>query len=193
MLHAAASVFERRGYAAATIAEILSEGNVTKGAAYFHFESKEALARAIVAEQAEWRSPDARPGSASLQHVVDLVYRFARALETDVLARASVRLTLERNTFERHPDEPDQYQAWIDDIRPHLDAADSRGELTIPPEAATHIIVSAVAGTQVVSEALTNRADLVARIHTFWTTLAPGMISAKSRRRIDLRPLAERD
>lgn len=192
VLRAAATVFERRGYAASTIAEILAEGGVTKGAAYFHFSSKEELARAIVGEQTTWRGPQTLPGPGSLQHIVDLSYRFAEALTTDVLVRASIRLTLERNTFDKHPAEPDPYQAWIDDLYPHMKAAEQRDELLITPESAAHLIVSAITGTQLVSEALTNRTDLTVRIHTLWATLAPGMLTTDTRHHTDLRPPHER-
>lgn len=46
ILSAAARVFEERGYQMATISEILTAAGVTKGALYFHFPSKEDLARA---------------------------------------------------------------------------------------------------------------------------------------------------
>jgi len=45
VLEAAAAVFAERGYAAATIGEILARAQVTKGALYFHFDSKAALAQ----------------------------------------------------------------------------------------------------------------------------------------------------
>ena len=36
------------GYANASLSEIIAQSNVTKGALYFHFGSKEELARAVV-------------------------------------------------------------------------------------------------------------------------------------------------
>ncbi|MEK8171459.1 helix-turn-helix domain-containing protein [Streptomyces sp. M19] len=45
ILRAAATVFNEFGYDAATIAETLTRADVTKGALYFHFQSKEDLAR----------------------------------------------------------------------------------------------------------------------------------------------------
>lgn len=51
ILEAAASVFDERGYEAATIADILTRAGVTKGALYFHFSSKQDLARGVLDEQ----------------------------------------------------------------------------------------------------------------------------------------------
>ncbi|MFD8655358.1 TetR family transcriptional regulator, partial [Streptomyces mirabilis] len=47
ILDAAASVFDERGYEAATIGEVLARAGVTKGALYFHFPSKRALAEGV--------------------------------------------------------------------------------------------------------------------------------------------------
>jgi len=57
ILDAAAAVFDDRGYAGATLSDIIAVANVTKGAMYFHFSSKEKIAHAIVAEQFEVWEP----------------------------------------------------------------------------------------------------------------------------------------
>ena len=55
VLTAAAEVFARTGFLAASMNDIVDAAGVTKGAVYFHFPSKEALAVAIVEEQfAQW-------------------------------------------------------------------------------------------------------------------------------------------
>src|SRR5262249_39937193 len=51
ILEAAAVVFDERGFNGASLSDILAKAGVTKGALYFHFSSKEELARAIVEEQ----------------------------------------------------------------------------------------------------------------------------------------------
>jgi len=50
LLHAAAEVFTRRGYADTKLSEILTQALATKGALYFHYASKEELARAVIEE-----------------------------------------------------------------------------------------------------------------------------------------------
>ena len=50
VLSGAANVFLRLGYANAGLSEIISQSQVTKGALYFHFGSKEELARAVIDE-----------------------------------------------------------------------------------------------------------------------------------------------
>jgi AcrR family transcriptional regulator len=53
ILRAAAHQFAQHPYYAVGLDEILSEAHLTKGAMYFHFRSKHALALAIVEEQTE--------------------------------------------------------------------------------------------------------------------------------------------
>ncbi|MCS3782460.1 ScbR family autoregulator-binding transcription factor [Tsukamurella ocularis] len=192
VLQAAAVIFERRGYAAATIAEILQEAGVTKGAAYFHFGSKEALARAVVAEQFVWRRCQTLDDEDPLQHLVDLSYLFAQALQSDVQVQASIRLTLERNTFERQPGEANPYELWLNDAHTHFDAAAARGELAVPVEAAANLLVACVTGGQLISEAVSAREDLTDRTHAMWQLLAPTLASADRAAALDLRPLRDR-
>ena len=48
LLAAAAHEFPDRGYAGASVTSILANSTSTKGALYFHFPSKEALAEAVL-------------------------------------------------------------------------------------------------------------------------------------------------
>lgn len=50
LLLAAAGLFDEAGYHGASIADILAAAELTKGALYFHFPSKYALAEALVTE-----------------------------------------------------------------------------------------------------------------------------------------------
>lgn len=55
ILDAAAEVFAHLGYEKARMADVVEASGMTKGAVYFHFESKEALAVAVLTEKhAEW-------------------------------------------------------------------------------------------------------------------------------------------
>lgn len=67
LLRAGVHVFDRKGYDAASVREIVERAGVTKPALYYHFQSKEGLLRAILEEG--WRQFDgtleraaARPG-----------------------------------------------------------------------------------------------------------------------------------
>src|SRR6059058_1167580 len=53
MLDAAAEVFTERGYRGATVEAILERAGLSKGAFYWHFESKDELMLAVLAERVE--------------------------------------------------------------------------------------------------------------------------------------------
>jgi TetR/AcrR family transcriptional repressor of nem operon len=94
ILRAAAHQFAQRPYYAVGLDDILAEAQLTKGAMYFHFRSKHALALAIVDEQT------VRSGAA----VQDLFTRKLSGLETliDVsflIAMADIAEDLTRAAF----------------------------------------------------------------------------------------------
>lgn len=101
LLVGAAQVFDERGYAGASINEIQERSGVTKGAMYFHFASKEEIARGVMAAQTEVPTELRSQPASPMQQVIDLTHELARRLRTDVLFRASIRLTVERGPSRR--------------------------------------------------------------------------------------------
>ncbi|MEU8510941.1 TetR/AcrR family transcriptional regulator [Kitasatospora sp. NPDC048722] len=95
LVEAGAVLFDRSGYAGATLGEIASTAGVTKGALYFHFASKEDLARAVL-DQAEGSLRNAcatlRTASSPLQALIDSGYWLVAALGSDAVIRAAFRL-----------------------------------------------------------------------------------------------------
>jgi TetR/AcrR family transcriptional regulator, transcriptional repressor for nem operon len=96
ILRAAAHQFAQRPYYAVGLDDILAEAELTKGAMYFHFRSKHALALAIVDEQTE-RSAEsvnnllARKLS-GLESLIDVSYLIAVGDITQDVTRASFNL-----------------------------------------------------------------------------------------------------
>jgi AcrR family transcriptional regulator len=67
LLLAAAGLFSEAGYHGASVADILAAADLTKGALYFHFRSKYALAEALVAEvRRSWAAIEAEIGDRGL-------------------------------------------------------------------------------------------------------------------------------
>jgi TetR/AcrR family transcriptional regulator, transcriptional repressor for nem operon len=96
ILRAASHQFAERPYYAVGLDDILAEAQLTKGAMYFHFRSKHALALAIVDEQI------ARSGGAvqellarklsGLETIIDLSYSIALADISHDVTRAAFNL-----------------------------------------------------------------------------------------------------
>ncbi|MCK7626414.1 TetR/AcrR family transcriptional regulator [Streptomyces sp. RS10V-4] len=174
VLEAAAHVIGVRGYQAATMAEIIQRAGVTKGAVYFHFRSKDALARAVIREQTE---PFLPPVTESrLQDAIDFTHQVSLALRSDPLLQAGTRIAVE-TTFSEEPLVP--YQAWTDIMTTMFREARENGELLpgVAPERAAELFVSSYMGVQLFSRAATDRADLPERVTTLWRHLLPGLAS----------------
>ena len=88
ILRAASHQFARRAYHDVGLDDILSEAELTKGAMYFHFHSKHALAVAIIERQAAAANLAVEElltrGLSGLETLIDLSYLIAVGdIETD--------------------------------------------------------------------------------------------------------------
>ncbi|WP_077800410.1 ScbR family autoregulator-binding transcription factor [Streptomyces sp. JHA26] len=186
LLRAAAEVFDEVGYAGASINKILDIAGVTAGAVYFHFKSKEGLARAVILEQAaDLQFPQERDG---LQQLVDMTQYLALEMQRNTLLRAGVRLAVEQN----EPDLQDYtiYDWWTEHFRKQLVRARELGEL-LPDVSETEFaqqLVGSYTGTQIMSQISCGRADLPQRIATMWRYLLPAVAPAEVIARLDLSP-----
>ncbi len=174
ILRAAAVVFDQAGFAGASINRILAEANLTAGALYFHFKSKEDLARAVMTAQPDsilpWLS------SEGLQRLVDITLVWAHQLQTDILLRAGVRLTTEQGAFGVRDVAP--YQDWSRIMADCLRVAVEKGELQagIDPVELAEFVVEACTGMQTYSAVVSeDRADLVDRVIRMWRLVMPGI------------------
>lgn len=99
ILDAAAQIFLEFGYSAANVNDIVSKADVTKGALYFHFESKSALAVALITERDRLVEDATRPiGSARMPAFEKLLHfsvMIAALATTDPIFQAGDQLILE--------------------------------------------------------------------------------------------------
>ncbi|SEK86041.1 ScbR family autoregulator-binding transcription factor [Streptacidiphilus jiangxiensis] len=186
IIEAAAAVFERDGYQAATIAEVLSVAQVTKGALYFHFASKEELANAVLEAQSDESA--VLPQPIRLQEFIDTAQVLAQRLRTEPLVRASVRLTLDERTPIAARSQP--FHDWNDSILRVLEAAREQGELLpqvdVPRTAG--LCVGAFAGLQMMSGLLTGYQDLPEYIAGMQQLLLPSIAVPSILVRLDMAP-----
>lgn len=174
ILHAAAEIFDTSGFAGASINRILKSAGVTAGALYFHFKSKEDLARAVMNSQPESIIPWLE--SEGLQRLVDITMVWAYQLQVDPLLRAGVRLTGEQRAFGVHDSTP--YQEWSQIMTDCLQVAVSKGELQagVDPAELAEFVVEACTGMQTYSSVVSvGRADLADRAVRMWRLLLPGI------------------
>ncbi len=173
IVEAAGAVFDELGYGAASTTEILARSGVTRGALYFHFPSKEAIADAVVASQAAALIPPER--KVRLQAAIDLTMSYADRLRHDPVLRGAVRLSVEQASY-RKPDAT-PYEGSEEVVFRLLREAQERGELlpSVDTAQVAHLIVGAFTGIQLLSQATDDRLDLLDRVSTLWRYLLPAL------------------
>ncbi|MFD3722975.1 ScbR family autoregulator-binding transcription factor [Streptomyces sp. NPDC058674] len=178
ILDGAAAAFDRCGFEGTSLSDVVRHAGVTKGALYFHFPSKEALARTLMEEQFQVAEGLSAPEDRGLQTVIDLTHRMAHALRTSVRVRAGVRLVIEFGSF-TDPD-PFSYNTWIDTCRSCLGPAQAAGD--VHPALDVHdlatFIVGSFTGIQVTSHVRTGREDLHTRVTDLWSYLLSAITPA---------------
>jgi AcrR family transcriptional regulator len=175
ILDAAAAVFDERGFNGASLSDILAKAGVTKGALYFHFSSKEELARAIVEEQFTVDLPMVDLENPSLQTLIDMSHALAHNLTSNVRVRAGARLVIEANFADPTPD---PYIRWIESAHHVLVAAQERGDLRKEwnPLDVANWMSAVFMGIQTQSDVLTGRADVHERLTIMWKIALPGLV-----------------
>lgn len=181
IIRGAAAAFEQRGYGSTSLAQVSAAAGVTKGALYFHFDSKEALAVAIIDAQHEQSVGAGRlllenevPG---LHALVSMSYELARQLRDDLIVSAGVRLTIEAVNFSTPVSAP--YLDWMITCEEFLRRGITEGDvaLTLDVSAAAAFFTAAFTGVQVVSDVLTGRSDIDRRLTEMWALLLPGLVA----------------
>ena len=179
IITAAAQVFQRSGYAAASLDEIAQAADVTKGALYFHFPSKAALAAAILREHhAAWERTAAAAPTWNL-NALDTLERMlretTRSYQTSVVAQAGVRLGNEQSQIDTDIELPVPFVGWIERVTRLLQAGQQDGSVvtSLNTAAAARVLVASFFGIQEVSARLTGRADLRKRIDEWWRLIRP--------------------
>ncbi|WP_183154646.1 ScbR family autoregulator-binding transcription factor [Streptomyces shenzhenensis] len=184
VLEAAAKVFAEHGYAAATVADILKTAGVTKGALYFHFDSKEALAKGVLEIQTEQPPP---PQDIKLQEMVDLTMTVARRLVHDPVLRAGARLSADP-TGRKHYGSA--LPLWVNLLTAILTEAHQRGE-TLPhvePRPVAEMLVSAFHGVQLYAHQEADNNDIEERAATLLQYLLPSIATPTTLIRLHIAP-----
>jgi AcrR family transcriptional regulator len=131
ILERSAHVFDQQGYAGATLNRLVESTGLTRGAFYFHFESKDALAAAIAEEQAErWhqlRREVERREQDPLRRLVTLVNATSFAYRDDATVRAAGRLLSDRGQINRAM--PETAPWWKNTLATMLQSAADAGQL----------------------------------------------------------------
>ncbi|MET9384100.1 ScbR family autoregulator-binding transcription factor [Streptomyces sp. NPDC002928] len=174
ILEAAGAVFDEHGYTSTTIAMVLERAEVTKGALYFHFPSKESLAQAVLDEQVPFGAVPPQP--CKLQEIIDMTFVVGMRLLGSSLLRGSVRLAVDQAT-PAGVDHGQPFRQWAERLTELMEEARAQGELlpTVRPRDTVELLVGAFSGIQLMSRALTDRRDLGERLSVLWAHMLPSI------------------
>ncbi|MDI2033122.1 ScbR family autoregulator-binding transcription factor [Paenarthrobacter nitroguajacolicus] len=179
VIEGAAKVFAATGYGNASLSDIISQAAVTKGALYFHFTSKRELALAVIEEQ---HSIVLAAGagilgskSPALDKIIGLCRMFGRQLLDEPIVQAGIRLTFEASAFQA--DVSGRYEDWIRTVEHLLVEAKAEGTVRpdLDPADFGRFLVASFTGVQMVSDVLTGRGDVLARIEQMWEFMLPAI------------------
>jgi AcrR family transcriptional regulator len=167
VLIGAAQLFTAHGFHRTSVKDVADQVEMTKGAVYFHYPTKEALAVAIVDEHyGRWPGmleEVVKENLGPLDTAARMLERAAHAFQEDVIVQAGARLQLERPQIDAEL--PTPYVNWVSLLESLLRSAKDLGELRadVEPGRAARSLVSAFFGSQHVSDVLNDRADVVER------------------------------
>ncbi|MFJ5997430.1 ScbR family autoregulator-binding transcription factor [Streptomyces sp. NPDC092370] len=168
ILHAAAEVFARDGFPNVTIKDIADRAGMTKGAVYFHFANKEALAVAVAEEfyrrLSQLISPALEGDRSSPATVADVLIRGARGFHDDTYIQAGARLQIESAYIKAEMPVP--YVGFTNLLTELLQECQDAGRLPghVDPRGMARVLMAAFFGAQHISWVQNQRADIVERV-----------------------------
>ncbi|MEU0497458.1 ScbR family autoregulator-binding transcription factor [Mycobacterium sp. NPDC006124] len=184
IIESAVDLINEIGYPAAGLGDIIERAELTKGALYYHFDSKEALATAIIEEGSEslmgaFRgAAETRP--AGMEGILHASFVMTDVLSNDTVARAGARLLRTFASF--NPAARDTLQTLVDELADRLKAATANGDLRdgLDAESTAASVVAGMLGAELLSSALADGSDLRSRFARNWELLLPAIITDES-------------
>jgi AcrR family transcriptional regulator len=179
---AAVETFNEIGYASAGLGEIVERAQMTKGALYYHFNSKDSLAAAIIEEGSTslfnaFHNISESPGPA-LEGMIHGTFVVVDLFNSDMVARSATQLL--RALGEFNTTVADTYIGWLDEMSARATAALEEGDLrpNLDPRAVGDTIVAAMLGAELLS---TSSGDnILHRVTRMWEVLLPAIVTDKS-------------
>jgi AcrR family transcriptional regulator len=183
ILDAATAVFSEVGFAAAGLGEVIERAGMTKGALYHHFDSKEALATAII-EQGTSLTGDAfrhvcESPSPAVENMIHGVFIVADLLVSDRTARTAEQLT--RGLAEFNNTASQVWSGRLDAMTSQASRAIAEGDLRtdLDADVVSESILNAVLGAQLLSKTVGGD-DHITRLTRSLDLLLPVIVAETS-------------
>jgi AcrR family transcriptional regulator len=184
IITSAVELFNEIGYPATGLGDIIDRAEMTKGALYYHFDSKESLATAIIEEGSAnliraFRSVT-ESSAPTLESMIHGVFVVADLLSSDKVARSGTQLL--RAFGEFNDAAARTYEGWLAEMTARASQAVDEGDLRadVDPRAVGETIVATMLGAELLSNATSAGADVLERVARTWSVLLPAIVSEES-------------
>jgi AcrR family transcriptional regulator len=183
-MNAAVDLFSEIGYPATGLRDIIERAAMTKGAFYYHFESKESLAAAIVEEGGTALHTAfldiCGSSSPALENMIHGLFVVADVFADDKFARTGVQLI--RGLAEYNAVAASTYGVWLEEMNTQARKASAEGDLRsdVDPDGVGQVIVGAMLGAELISNVTSGGGDLVRRVIQTWEILLPAIAAEES-------------
>ncbi len=177
ILRAACREFAAKAYSSVSLDDILAAAEVTKGAMYFHFRSKHALAEAIM----DQRSAMTRAAIAGimarkmsgLETIIDIVYLVGAQDYTTEVGRAGLNLMDSVGRIEGV--QAKRLDEWIKGMSQAVARAVDEGDVLADsdPEDVARLIIAVYTGTRLITE-LNDAEQFLQNMEKSWSFILPG-------------------
>ncbi len=154
--------------------------NITKGGLYFHFDSKERLARALIDERH-------RRGTAAvlvittarmpaLEKAIQITLTIIELYRSDQVVRAGDRLLLEIGDYRGHASDP--MPSAVENLAGLFAQAITDGDLRpeLDPNVVARIVCAQMIGARVVERVVLGGPDIVTSIREMWRLVLAALV-----------------
>jgi AcrR family transcriptional regulator len=184
IIASAVDLFNEMGYPATGLGDIIERAEMTKGALYYHFDSKESLATAVIIESSATLTQAfntiAESSAPALENLIHGVSVVADLMHTDKVVRSGLQLL--RTLGEFNDVAANTYAGWIAEMTARAQYAIDEGDLRaeIDPAALGETILVAMLGAELLSNAMSSGADVLQRMARTWDVLLPAIVTDDS-------------
>jgi TetR/AcrR family transcriptional regulator, transcriptional repressor for nem operon len=179
ILRAAARQFALLPYHQVGLDDVLAEAELTKGAMYFHFRSKHALALAIIEDQIT-RSNEAITDLlarkfSGLETLIDFSYQLAVRDLTEDISRAALHLVESIGRIDGL--QAKLHREWIDNLTVAVQRGVAEGDITeqCEPEDVGRLLASAYMGLRQTSD-LDDPERFLSDFENMWAIMMSGFV-----------------
>lgn len=179
IIEASVELFKQSGFSGTNLSTIFRRANTTPGAFYYHFDSKEAVAFAIIDEVADrmalLRSAYAGSSGSGLGNVMDMTFQLSVLLGQDnsYWVAAYLEHTMARHTERGVVEVSRRIETFITAIAAAIRPSELREGVT--PDIAARTLFTTVYGSLVMTDLVAG--DITTRFADCWRILLPGLVA----------------